>query len=195
MCSILGVDFFADVQSITVVADQPVTSGIGWSCLVNLPHITRCSFVQVKLGDEGIQYLSECKELWELKLIDSGVTDNNLEELSRLSRLISLRLEGHGFTGNGFEGTRFEKLNRLSINHAEFNDSGLAAIKAPSLESLDLTNTRVTDACLAELDRFPELKSIVLTGTKVTPTGIAALKQSKPRLSIVYPFPKPGVLP
>jgi hypothetical protein len=54
----------------------------------------------------------------------------------------------------------------------------------PRLEQLDLSGTRVTDACLADLQKARRLQYLVLRGTGVTDAAIAGLNRI-PVLSVL----------
>jgi hypothetical protein len=52
------------------------------------------------------------------------------------------------------------------------------------LRSLDLFNTRVTDAGLKELKELKNLRSLDLSDTRVTDAGAAVLQNALPKLKI-----------
>lgn len=53
------------------------------------------------------------------------------------------------------------------------------------LNTLDLSNTKVTDRGLEHLRELPKLRTLFLIGTKVTPEGVNRLLEELPELEVI----------
>ena len=70
----------------------------------------------------------------------------------------------------------------LNLSWCPISDEALPPLTAlQSLETLILSNTRVTDAGIAFLAEMPNLSHIALEDTDVTPGGVDKLKQLLPQ--------------
>jgi hypothetical protein len=73
------------------------------------------------------------------------------------------------------------------LNHTMISDSGLVHLKGLSnLSVLNLGSTHVTDAGLDHLKGLTNLRALRLERTEVTHVGVRKLKQSLPKLPIIY---------
>jgi hypothetical protein len=96
----------------------------------------------------------ERKPVAMVNLLDSDVTDNDLESLK-------------GLTG----------LQQLLIDNTQISDNGLEHVKdITSLRVLTLSNTAVTDDGLTHLAGLTDLSMLYLGGTKITDAGLVSLR-------------------
>ena len=58
-------------------------------------------------------------------------------------------------------------------------------LKLPSLESINLYGTKVTDAGVSRLSTLPNLKRLYLWQTAVTPAAVKTLKEKLPDCEII----------
>jgi hypothetical protein len=73
-------------------------------------------------------------------------------------------------------------------------DAGLKELGGlQSLQSLDLSSTKVTDAGLMQLKGLKRLRSLYLSKTKVTDAGIHAIKEALPGLHVSREDPFDGL--
>ena len=93
--------------------------------------------------------MADIRNLTELDLVATKVTDAGLRELTQLKKLSRLSLEGEGIS-----------------------DVGLSALAHHNLTVLDLMDTRVTDVGLKHLVSFANLTQLLLNRTKVTIAGL-----------------------
>ncbi len=105
-------------------------------------------------------------------------TDEGLHDLSRLTELRGLHIEGSPITDAGMAQLRqCSQLRWLSLNRTKVSDTGIAHLEGLRvLESLDLADTGITDAGLVHLGRLECLRSLNLRDTKVTIAGLAHLQ-------------------
>jgi hypothetical protein len=62
-------------------------------------------------------------------------------------------------------------LERLNLSQTQITDAGLANLYGMKIGTLDVSRTRVTDAGLAKLRGIKSLQWLWLRGTRVTATG------------------------
>jgi hypothetical protein len=112
-----------------------------------------------------------------------NVTDATLKRIREINQDLGLVLNNCPITDDGLaslEGKR--NLRWLEVRKTKITDEGLKHLRGTDLELLDLTNTSVTDAGLANLGELnlPNLTTLVLEGLpKVTDEGISHLARFK----------------
>jgi len=136
--------------------------------LARLPRLESLDLSQCgSVTGAGLQVLAGLTALEHLYLGDGEipgprVTDAELVNVSRLTRLKSLSLAGSSIT-----------------------DAGLARLKGlNNLEHIDLKGTRVTDAGLATLKQLPRLQCVFLERTCVTGQAALDLLRARPGLEV-----------
>ena len=68
----------------------------------------------------------------------------------------------------------------------EARRSGVAALaRLDQLRGLNLSQTRVTDAALVHVKRWPRLEELNVRGTGMSQSALDALEQSRPNLKII----------
>ncbi len=129
--------------------------------------------------------------------------DKNLEHLSRLKLLNSLRLTGWSeLTGQGLANlNQKRKLTMLALSDCpDLSDEGLAEVaRFTKLQRLELTcGAKVTDAGIVKLAALRELEDLRLKGedgTKISEAGIEALAglTKLTKLQLTGAFPRGGI--
>jgi hypothetical protein len=129
LLKLMGDDFFHDV-SFVFFFNGEFTNAI----LINfhrLPNLKSLTFMESDLSDDRLQTVSNIKQLKDLILIGTGVTDNGLRYLQTMQNLESLKIS-------------CTTLND-TVSSTAVSDKGLAYLtELRNLKSLTLTNTRVT---------------------------------------------------
>jgi WD40 repeat protein/Leucine-rich repeat (LRR) protein len=122
----------------------------------------------------GLEHLKGLTKLRELTF--TGITDAGMANLSGLSLLERLYLDG-GVTDAGLIHLKgLAKLRELSLGHTKVTGPGLEHLEASTgLEMLDLTYARITDTGLAHLP--PNLRTLLLRKTKVSDAGLEHVKK------------------
>jgi hypothetical protein len=73
--------------------------------------------------------------------------------------------------------------SRIVLDHTSVGDDDLKLLAEISdLESLDVTNTEVSDAGIEHLKGLRHLNTLNHSGSRITPEGIAKLRRSIPQL-------------
>ena len=76
-------------------------------------------------------------------------------------------------------------LRTVSLSGTPLTDAGLDGLaEVGSLQDLILTETKITDAGLAKLAKCKNLKTLNVEGTGVTEAGVAALRKALPQLEV-----------
>jgi hypothetical protein len=78
-------------------------------------------------------------------------------------------------------------LRELRLAGCPITDRGgtfLAQVEG--IEILDLSQTNVTDTSLGILKKHPTLKSLILTGTRVTERGIGDFERATPNCKVIF---------
>jgi hypothetical protein len=74
---------------------------------------------------------------------------------------------------------------KITFAGSRVSDADLAMLKRfPRLRTLDLSRTQITDAGLQHLKGLQQLEQVTLTGTRVTDAGAQGLRQALPRTKI-----------
>ena len=122
--------------------------------IVNLTGLKVLTLGRTNASAKGLKYLSSLSSLERL-YAPSGLTNDGLAEIARLSSLRALYIRDHSLT-----------------------NAGLAHLaKLPLLEELELVGKgRVNDPGLAHLAKIPHLKYLMLEGLVFTDAGMAHLK-------------------
>lgn len=127
--------------------------------------------------DEQLRLLKGFKNLRELFLIDSRVTDAGLKDIGRLTTLTRLDLAGTPVGDAGLkEVARLTNLTHLSLKGTRITDAALAELSSlKNLQQLYLGQAKITDRGVKELLKFKALAQLGLGGTSITDAGLEEL--------------------
>jgi len=136
----------------------------GFKDLQTLPHLRRLVLNKSGVSDKELAVIAACKELRELVLPESSITDAGLADLTKLT-----------------------KLEKLDVSDAvKVTDKGIAhLVKLERLEELHLNKTSITDKGLLELKPLEGLRSLSVGGTKVTQAAAEKFPDEMPNLRVV----------
>lgn len=143
----------------------------------------------VRLEKGAIAALANCRALKSLQLAKFDLADEDLEFLSKLESLESLRIEGsdlvydpnnrnHGLTDNSFGSlAALQNLDRLIIRgYGDFSDDFAKKISEFSkLTALELSSRHFTDEALTAIAANPRLKELSIRSPHFTDNGVQAL--------------------
>jgi hypothetical protein len=131
--------------------------------------------------------LSRLTNLRYLALVRSGITDEGLVHLERMTKLRFLLIpENQAVTDAGVAHlSEPTKLRYVDLSGNNLTDAALAQLsRLPDLSYLDLRDTKVTDAGLVQLKGLIHLSTLLIRGTKVTASGARALERALPQLTV-----------
>src|SRR5205085_2831261 len=128
------------------------------------PHLRRLTWNKSGVSDKELAVIAGCKELRELVLPESTITDAGLVEVEKLP-----------------------KLEKLDISDAvKVTDKGIAHIvKLERLEELFMNKTSITDKGMLELKPLEGLRALSVGGTKVTQAAAEKFPDMMPNLRVV----------
>jgi Leucine-rich repeat (LRR) protein len=140
-----------------------------------LPVITKLE----KLG--GRIVYDENKIAKELMLDDSGVTDDDLQEIETLSDLTNVRLSNTKITNATVRRLgNLSKLEQIDLSNTQITDDAIASLTTLQyLFSLDLSKTSITGSELPSLKSLQRLFSLSLDHTMINDRGLEYLEPLK----------------
>ena len=114
------------------------------------------------------------------------MTDEGLELLPSLGKVVSLNLRDTRITGAGLVHLKkLKDLRRLHLERTRVDDSGIAHLAGlTQLQYLNLYGTGIGDEGLIHLEALKNLKQIYLWQTKVTEAGAVRLLKVLPDLRL-----------
>jgi Leucine-rich repeat (LRR) protein len=150
----------------------PVT-GAGLKEVATLKNLKSLLLGQTKVTDAGLRELAPLKDLATLDLGGTKVTDDGLKELAPLQKLTTLSLPGTLTDG------ALRSLHEIGLLHALKlpNTWGERPTKPEDVVSLDLSNTKVTDAGLKELAPLKKLTTLKLNNDQVADVALHSLRE------------------
>lgn len=149
-----------------------------------LPDVMSVNLSGTHISDEGLQHLAVGpKNLGELFLEQTDVTDAGFSQLKELSGLTLLSLSGTQITDEALAmlPTNHPKIRDLKlIDCSQITDAGMKSIaELRGLQNLFLANcTQITDEGLKHLDGKRGMKLIQLLNTGCTSGGVESLASS-----------------
>ncbi len=143
---------------------------------------------RVRIGAGTSAAHDDLKELEELDLSHSDISDEGMRLLAGLPRLENLCLWDTLITDIGInELHSLENLRTLNLSETQVSDAGMTNLERfPALHTLILTETAVSDAAIPELLKLTKLHNLALRGTQITPEGLAQLREALPRCAITH---------
>ena len=124
--------------------------------------LSSLSLYGVRLPKTGLQGLGRLKNLTELTIVESPVTDADLSEIKQLRKLTRLY---------------------LSTPRSAITNAGLKQLRPlKDLIKLDLGYAHITDDGLKELNGFTKLTILSLNDTPITDAGV---RQLAPRKNLI----------
>lgn len=178
LVSRLGIDFFADVTSVTI-QKKPATDAI-LTYIERLRHLKHLDLRETDMTDAGLAHLAGLTDLRTLSYNGSpNLTDAGLAHLSGLRRLERLWMgETPAIKGPGL--SHLAGLSRLVFLNVDINtDAGLSNLsRLTALKSL-MMNLPVTESALAELSRLTSLEDLAFGGDADPTPKLADLRSLK----------------
>jgi hypothetical protein len=147
-----------------------------WLYRLKVVDLSRCG----EITDDGVEFLAPLIGLTELHLSRKQDQGWNPEDEARL---VGPRLTDRGL----LQLSRLTQLQILSLEGTEITDAGLSALhEMTNLKVLDLSGTTITDAGLKALKHLTNLRYLRLDETGVTCAGKDALALALPDTVIEF---------
>lgn len=159
------------------------------SRLTNLTSITLQPALH--FGEEGVNNLSSLTQLANIELHASHLQNHHLSPLRGLRNLGTLKLVDPNFGDRGLQETISHLMQLTSlklIGSHSFTDAGYASLASlTNLESLDLSESNITNQSLTHFASLPNLRTLILNDCSfITAAGFAYLRERLPNLDIQY---------
>ncbi len=122
----------------------------------------------------------------DLSLGEGAFQANQLAELEPIAdRVVELSLAGRTISGE-IGGVSFPHLARLRLERSNADDAFVKAMleRAPTLETLNLHSTAVTDGIAEAIASAATLREVVLFGTALSADALRSLRTQRPTLSV-----------
>ena len=134
------------------------------------------------LHEDDLELIGRLRYLKKLKLEETPFDSAGLQHLSQLANLETLEITNAKIVATGLTGLVGPKgLTTLTLSQTNIDDGGVSHITQQflNLESLNLSNTQITDIATPALSRLKNLETLVLTNNRLTPDGIKKLKKCR----------------
>jgi hypothetical protein len=134
---------------------------------------------QAPIGDDAVERLQPlAKQLTNLDLQLTQVSDAGLARLKTLTNVRDLRLDGTRITGPGLAHLKpLKDLSFLYLCGTQIGDEGLRHLKdLPYLWSLHLSGCNISDTALTHVKELSKLGDLFLDGTNITNAGLTHIK-------------------
>jgi hypothetical protein len=154
-------------------------------------QMAQLKMARTGLTDHGLVQLSGLTRLTHLDLAECPVTDTGIDALADMADLQELDLKKTSISDAGAAGVlgRLTRLRVLRLGHTGIGDASVAALNAPHLTALSIADTGVTGETL-DAARLPRLEEVFLPDCAITGAGMARIA-SLPNLRRLYLYDAP----
>jgi len=175
-----GFKHFAAFQKLTSLAffhpafGSTKFTGTGLAELKALPKLERLTFAGSTAGDAAMEAIGQLTQLKEFRTWHTAQTQAGNAPLLNLTNLKSLRI-----------GQRLPKWGKDSP--VSFDESTMAVIaQLKSLETLELTEARLSAKIIPQLQALPHLTRLKLETVDISPADVGAIKAALPTCKLDY---------
>lgn len=154
--------------------NQETFTGKGLIHLKDVPSLTQLTFAGATAGDEALEAVGQLTQLESFREWHNTETSAGLAHLAKLTNLKSVRL-----------GQRLPNWGKMTP--ASFDDQTLAILaKIPSLETIELTEARLSFAGVIQLKDLPNLKTLKISQVDISADDIEKLNTALPQVKIEW---------
>jgi len=158
--------------------DGATISVAGVASLQAFTNLESLGMKGVRIEPADFAPLAQVASLQSLDLSLTKTDNSVVETLTALNALKSLKLDSAPITpgiGQTLTGLPIEK---LSAQLTQFGDQDVAAISGLSIRSLNLSQSQITSAALAELAKIETLEELNVSKTTIQSSAFVALRGS-----------------
>lgn len=160
--------------------DRSEISDAGFQELKRLKELTELNLTYTRITDAGLKHVGHLHDLARLRLFGCNeITDAGLKELTGLQKLTSLDLGGcDSLTSEGLSSVALlADLETLDLGSKQITNSGLRQlVKLKKLSRLGLENCeQITDLGVLELTKIKTLRSLDLWKCRLSDVGMRKL--------------------
>jgi hypothetical protein len=138
--------------------------------------------------DAGVSHLRNLRNLREIHINNSKITDDSLVLLSSLPSMEKLSFQGNHFSDEGLvrlQGSKRLKSLHIGLGDLQVTDAGIAHLRDfDKLEVLDIQGSGVTAEGLEHLKELPNLKELWMGKTDVTEAEFKRFQSALPKLKV-----------
>ncbi len=128
------------------------------------------------VSDEGIEALSKLTKIRSFKVWGRQITDKSLSVFGKMTNMGSLGLQDTAVTGTGGALAPLTKLTDLDVFRSTFNDDGLKSVAAAKgMKVLKLRDCKVTPDGLKLLSGFANLEKLDLSESRADDSTLEAI--------------------
>jgi hypothetical protein len=149
-------------------------TGTGLAALKALPKLESLTFAGSTAGDAALEAIGQLTQLKELRTWHTGQTQVGNAHLAKLTNLTALRI--------GQRLATFAKNSPPSFDESTMDT--LAQIR--SLESLELTEARLSAKIIPQLKALPKLKKLKLETVDISSSDVEAIKAALPGVNVTW---------
>ncbi|WP_146512355.1 leucine-rich repeat domain-containing protein [Thalassoglobus neptunius] len=163
---------------VSLLLDEvPLVTDIGIAQLERRRELAELYLIGTHLTDRGVESFKHLNGLWSLHLDRTLITDGGVASLGTMRDLRLLSLRGTQVVGYGLCGLFNNPHLDIYLDGCPIDDAAIveAAHHLPGLNRLSLMDTPVTDACLPALASLEKLQLLRLSGTSITDEGLLHL--------------------
>ena len=132
-----------------------------------------------------LEILGRLQQIDSLAFTNTGITDSQLTDVLSKTRVRSLDLSREKFAWTSDMNFGGQGMIWLCVARTQFNDASIGIVPT-TLEHLDATHTRVTDAGLPAFMRLKSLKTLNLSRTRTSRAKIEMLRDDMPWCAIEW---------
>jgi len=150
-------------------------SGAGLAHLAELPHLQSLTVAgSIAFNDDGMAAVARLKTLQEFRTWHAGVTQEGVKKLKELPNLKNLNLG-----------------QRLTYKPPACPTDGTIdiLIELKSLETLQLSETRLSFTSLQRLKQLTTLKKLTLEGIEISKADLERLEKELPKVKVTWTEP------
>ncbi|MEQ1852781.1 MAG: hypothetical protein ABMA01_14475, partial [Chthoniobacteraceae bacterium] len=149
-------------------------TGSGLAHLKALPDLERLTFAGSTAGDTALEAVGQLTQLREFRTWHTAQTQAGNAHLVKLTRLTGLRI-----------GQRLPSYGKASP--ASFDDSTLATLaKIPTLETLELTEARLSAGIIPHLKALPKLARLKIQAVDIPAADVDAIRAALPAVKVDF---------
>lgn len=149
-------------------------TGSGIAQLKSLPKLESLTFAGSTAGDAALEAVGQLTQLKEFRIWHTSQTHAGNDHLAKLTNLTALRI--------GQRLPSFTKNSPPSFDESTMET--LAQIK--SLESLELTEARLSAKIIPQLKALPKLKKLKFETVDISSADIDAVKAALPGVNVIW---------
>jgi hypothetical protein len=190
---VLPTDFLARLSALSEIGDLGLENTVidpeDWHNIANFPGLKYVLLGRSNITDDDVSFLSGLPNLDTVSMSDARkITDKALPAFSRMNKLTNLKLDDTKLTDDGLQELFLPQLEILELQGVKLTSRSAAALKRMSgLRVLLLDWTNIDDAALEPLGELPSLEHLQLQATKVTRDGVARFREAHPTCAVTGP--------